>query len=644
MTTRNKLGRISLAAIVAATTVGATFAQTPSRRSDARIDIQKYTIDATVDPNAQTLRAIVKVDFTPIDDAPDMTFGLNNALELRSVVDGTGAKIDSQKSGTDMTIRLVPRQAFPKGQPASLTFDYAGKLTGAEESPVWGIKFAAIHPDYAYLMYPARWFPVYDYAVERFAADIKVTVPGGYRVAGSGVESAELGPDGVGSTKFSFVNESFPGSIAIFKGDPEMVTSGGLTQAFYFRTNAKMAPAYGAEISRAMEFFTGLFGTPPSRKLTVIETEQGSPNGYAAPGLLFLSPNTIGSAVNTRVVANQVARQWWGPLVSPATRNHLWIQNGMARYAEILYAEEVDGKAAVSNMIHDTYVEALTVQQPPVIQSARLEDYSLHNQIGDEKFKALLLAVTQKYAWKSITTDQFKAVAEEITGDNLTGFFLQWIESSGAPEFTMEYTTFRTKDGFRVNGKITQDLDLFRMPVKLRIETEGNPEEKIITVAGTSSEFALDTFGKPKEITLDPGGEVLRYDDDMRVAVAIRRGEQFVEIAEFPDAIGEYEKALQVKRNSSLAQYRLAEVYFLQNNLQQAANAFRQALSGDLVPQWVEVWSHIYIGKIFDITGDRTRAVNEYRQAVRTRDNTQGALEEAEKYLAAPFERARVAN
>ena len=56
------------------------------------------------------------------------------------------------------------------------------------------------------------------------------------------------------------------------------------------------------------------------------------------------------------------------------------------------------------------------------------------------------------------------------------------------------------------------------------------------------------------------------------------------------------------------------------------------------------VTSQDKILKIFDITGDRTRAVNEYRQAVRTRDNTQGALEEAEKYLAAPFERARVAN
>jgi hypothetical protein len=55
----------------------------------------------------------------------------------------------------------------------------------------------------------------------------------------------------------------------------------------------------------------------------------------------------------------------------------------------------------------------------------------------------------------------------------------------------------------------------------------------------------------------------------------------------------------------------------------------------------VEVWSHIKLGQIFDITGSRDRAVNEYRLAARTRDDTAGALEEAEKYLQAPYERER---
>ena len=644
---------------MAAVAAGIACAQTPVRRGDARIDVEKYTIEAEVNPTAQTLRVKAKVEFTPQDDASELIFGLNNALELHGVTDGAGEAANAQRLTQNMTVRVVPSQAFAKGKPASLTFDYAGRLTGEEESPVWGIKFAAIHPDYAYFMYPSRWFPVYDYTVDRFAMDLTVKVPAGFRVAGSGIETASQDPDGSIVVKLEFAQPSFPGSFAVLKGEPVQLSASGLSAVMYLRSGGNHAQEYASEFGRAFEYFTGVFGLAPSRKLAVVETEAGSPNGFSGPGIVFLSPSTVTAPeVNKRVVANQMARQWWGTFVSPASRNHLWIQNGLARYSELLYAEETDGKSGLNNLLRDTYVEALTVEQPPVIQAARLEDYSpeywavtaskgaatlqmLRGVLGDEKFMAVLRAIPEKYPWKSITTEQFKEVAEAVSGDNLTGFFLQWLESSGAPEFNLEFVVFRTGDGFRVNGKITQDLDLFRMPVKLRIDTEGNPEEKTVVVSGTSTEFAVDTFGKPKDVVLDPGGELLRYDDKMRVAVAIRRGEQFVEISEFLQAIKEYEKALQVKRNSSLAQFRLAEVYYLQNNLQPAVNAFREALGGDLEPSWVEVWSYIYLGKVFDITGDHDRAVNEYRKAVRTRDNTQGALEEAEKYIQTPFQRER---
>ena len=70
-------------------------------------------------------------------------------------------------------MRLSFDQPLPKGQPQTVTFFYDGRLTGQEDSPVYGIKFAAIHPDYAYLLYPARWFPVNGYTTDRFAADMQ---------------------------------------------------------------------------------------------------------------------------------------------------------------------------------------------------------------------------------------------------------------------------------------------------------------------------------------------------------------------------------------------------------------------------------------------------------------------------------------
>jgi tetratricopeptide (TPR) repeat protein len=621
-----------------------------------KIDVQSYLIDAQVDPRAQTLNATVMVRFIPLEDTSQVTFELNSALNISKVTDEDGRQVPSSRLAQDMAVKLSLPQTLKKGKVAALTFVYDGKLSGDEESPVFGIKFAAIHPEVSYLLYPSRWFPVNDYSTDRFSSDLKVTVPDGYKVVASGTESKE-GP----AFRFKYEQSSFPGSFAVVRGEAQMVAAGGIKTYFYLRESSGMAQAYGEEIGKAISFFTNLYGVPPRLSLTVVETEAGAANGYSAPGMLFLSPGGIGKQVNLKLVANQVSRQWFGTLVSPTTRNHMWLENGMARYSEMLYVENVNGAGAMDTEIHDAYVEALTVDQPPMIQAARLEDYSpeywattggkgaaviqmLRNVLGDDQFMKVLKEYPARFAWKSANTDDFHKICEEAYGQSLNWFFQQWVESSGAPEFKMEYTVFRTQKGFRVMGKISQDLDLFRMPVTLRVETEGNPEEKTIEVVGTSSEFVVETYGKPKNIVLDPKGLVLRFSTEARVAVAIRKGEQFVEIADYGAALKEYQKALDVARNSSLAHFRIGQVHFLEGNWSPAASEFRESLNGDLVPKWTEVWSHIYLGKIFDVSDQRDRALNEYRQAARTKDNTQGALDEAAKYTATKYEKQRTTN
>lgn len=645
-------------AVVCALLLPALAGPSPAQRAAGRLDVEHYVINAEIHPRTQDLTATAEVRFRAADDdARAATFQLHNALRLEKVVDESGAELPAERNAEDFTVRVSLPQLLAKGQTKTLKFSYQGALTGKEESPVWGLTFAAIRNDFAFLLYPARWFPVNDYTADRYTADLNITVPAGYQVIASGIESSEAAGPGKTTFHFRFTQPAFPGSLAVVQGEPQRVTAEGVTTTLYFRGESEaMAAAYGEAIGKVMTFLTGLFGLAPQANLTVVETDRGAPNGYAAPGLLFLSPEGIGKSVNSRLLVNQIARQWWGNLVSAATRNHLWLTNGMARYAELVWLRETSGPPAMENEVREAFVEALTVDNVPLIQSARLEDYSpefwaataakgaavlhmLRRVIGEEPFAKLLREFPEKHAWKAVFTDDFRAAAEAVSGRNLQGFFIQWIESSGAPEFKIEYTVFRTKSGFRIMGKIMQDLDTFRMPVTLKIETEGNPEEKEVEVVGPSSEFVVETFGKPKNVIIDPNNEVLRFDDAMRVKVAIRRGEQLVEIGEFAEALKEYQKALDVNRYSSLAHFRIAEVFFLQRNYQAAANEFREALNGDLEPKWTEVWSHINLGKIFDITDQRERAVNEYNLALRTKDNTQGAQEEAARYLQKPYER-----
>lgn len=622
----------------------------------AGLQVQKYTIDAEINPRTQSLVATAKIDFTPLDNISDATFELNNALNVSKAVDCSGKPLNTSRNTQDFTLHINFANALAKGQTCEIAISYDGKLTGNEDSPISGIKFAALHPDFGYLLYPARWFPVSGYTTNRFAADLHISTPADYRVIASGDLKTDTAKNGGTLFSYHYEKPSFPGSIAIVKGDGTRVSSQGITTQIYFRGDqAGFAQAYGEETGKVMTFLTSEYGLAPQANLTLVETENGAVNGYAAPGIVFLAPGSITNHVNTRVLTNQLARQWWGVLVSPASRNHIWLDNGPARYSELLYLEHTSGSGAAEGEIKSTYIEALTVKDPPVLQAARLDDYSpeywaltaakgaailnmLRSVVGDANFRKGLHAFIDQYSWQAVTSEQFRKSMEQVSNQDLRYFFIQWLESSGSPEFKLEYTVFRTQKGFRVVGKISQDLDTFRMPVQLRIDTEGNPEDKVIEVTGTSSEFSVDTFGKPRKLTLDPNHVLLRVDPSIQVAVAIKRGEQFVAIGDYANALREYQKALEVNRNSSLAHYRIGELFFKQNNFQSAANEFRAAIDGDLDPKWTEVWSHVNLGKIFDVTGQRDRAVNEYKLAIRTHDNTGGAQEEAGKYSMHPYE------
>jgi tetratricopeptide (TPR) repeat protein len=175
------------------------------------------------------------------------------------------------------------------------------------------------------------------------------------------------------------------------------------------------------------------------------------------------------------------------------------------------------------------------------------------------------------------------------------------------------------------------------MPVDIRIDTEGNPETKTIDVVGLESQFTVETFGRPKPlgIKLDPNNVILKGSTSLRSRAAIARGEDLAEQGRFYDAVAQYQRALSIQPGRPLANFRMGEAFFYQKNYTAAGNAFREALQSvpDPSEKWVEVWSHVYLGEIFDLLGQRERAVNEYSKARQTNDDTGGAQTTAERYL-----------
>ncbi len=624
-----------------------------------RLRVDDYVIDAELVPGTHHLVARARVKFTALDDLSVAVFELHNALRPTRVVDVAGRTLSAERITQDSTIHVALPAGLAKNASTVLTFDYQGALLSADDSPVQGMKLAYVGEDTSYLLYAGRWFPMDGFGTDRFTAIFNITVPAGMKVIGSGRETTSVKAAGKTTYTYTWERASFPGTIVAGAFDEIASTSSGLNVRVYFKPNHKaFAPAYADTAVKELQFFSNLYGPAPSSTLRVVELPDDTVPSAWAPEVAALAARGITERINYRLLANTVAHQWWGADVSPASKNDWWLSDGFARYSEARYVESVAGQAGLEEATKDMSVGALAYDTVPLGSAGKLDVFSpefqslvtdkggiilhmLRYVIGDAAYEKTMRAFVAQFAGKAATVEDFRKVAEQNSGTQLTWFFSQWLDSTGAPEFKNKYAVYRTPKGFRVVGEISQDLDLFRMPVELRIDTDGQTEMKRIEVVGTNSAYTVNTFGKPRRIQIDPGNRVLKNTGDLKVRTAILRGQQLVQQGDLAEALKEFQKSLDVNHNSSLAHYRIAEVFFLQRNYQAAANAYREALNGDGEPKWTEVWSHVQLGKIFDITGQRERATNEYRQALQTNDNTQGALEEARKYMQNPYQREK---
>ncbi len=679
--TKRAVGAAGLAGVLLMT--AALAAQQPQAPA-----ISGYVIDAELDPATHHLAVKAVVSFRVPESAgqedgaaenPDpVLFGLDPALQVSAVSDGTGTPLGAERTA-DGNLRVTPAAPLVRGQMENWTFTYAGTLAGgtagsgdAEASP----ERAFVGEPVSYLLDSARWFPTAAsldaFLTHRFTAWMRIRVPEGVRVFSSGGQgeakpvTLSNGRAGV-EYDFDWTRPGFPATVVAGRflgpfpagagpagGGP---AGGGKVQVWLTADHQQWGNELAQTAGREFAFFADRFGAPESGRLNVVDLPDGAPPSAWAPELAAIRGSLAGTESGARLLANTIARQWWGAEVSPRTLNDAWITNGMARYSELMFVENQSGGAAFEAAVADVAAGALAYDTVPLSSAGRLNPFSpefqsmtfekgamifhmLRWELGDAAFLATLRDALGRSAGGMIDAAALEKAAETEGRRPLTGFFTQWVDGTGAPRFTDKYAIYRlgNNKGFRVIGEIDQNLDLFRMPVELSVETDGRTETKTIEVVGPATGYVVDTFGRPLRVRVDPDGWVLQSTPELELRAAILRGQQRAGAGDLNGALAEYRKALEIDPQSSLVSFRIGEALFAQRNYQASVDAFRDALSGDGQPPWTEVWSHIQIGKIFDLTGQRDRAVNEYRLAVQTSDNSQGGVNQARMYIEKPYQ------
>lgn len=636
-----------------------------------------YDVNAALHPAEQNLTAEAKIELVAKTASRTILLELHPDLHVDAVKLATdGRKLEFQRdSFNPLDIEVTLPSMAQTGMHVTLIFDYSGAFANDDDSPTKDVRFAWIDKNSAYLLLPARWFPLTNYPSNRYTATFQITVPDSFAVTGTGQSSTPNSlpaekPGESGRSVYTFDCKDAAPVGTFVAGNLQLapVQAQGLNISVFAPPAASAtAPRYGDELANVLTYYSNEFGPLPSPSITLAQLPDGTVDSFSAPGLLLLSARDWGTTVNQNELAHLSAQQWWGNQVLPASPGDSWVTDGLAQYVAAMYIEHSQGEQGFRRELTNYAIGSVMFEgSTPIAQAQDLQPYSqqyqsivvdkgamvfhmLRTSMGDAPFNSVLHDLYSAHAEKTVSIEDFEKAAEahmppRKAGQphlNLTAFFSQWLNSTGIPEFKLEYIVYRTPKGFKVVGKVTQPLETFNMPTEIRVNTEGNPVTKTVQVIGTSTPFELETFGRPKPdgISIDPDNDILKSSPQLHVRALIARGEGLAAQGNFQEAIQQYQEALALQANNSLADFRIGESYFYQKNYSASADSFRNALDGDLDSsyKWVEVWSHIYLGKIFDLTGSRERAINEYQKAEELKDNTGGAQQEAEKYMKSPY-------
>src|SRR5581483_1497723 len=375
-------------------------------------------------PADHKLSATAQVTFTALDNTDTAIFELHGALKVEKVTTTANLPLSGER-GPNATVIVTPTTPLVKGQQYTYIFTYDGVLDGDAGSPVEGLKLAQVGDPITYLFYAGRWFPMVGYMTDRFTADIHITLPAGYKVIGSGPTNSSPATGGE-QYNFHWARPGFPGTIIAGKFSPPVAAAPNI-HVYTTDAHKQSAQDYGQTALREFAYFTSTFGVPESTQLNIVELPADTVPAAWAPEIAAVGGSHIGTGMgDARLLANTIAHQWWGSEISPATLNGA--------------IQDISAGALAYDTIPLTSAGRLAPFSPQfqsmTLDKGALVFHMLRWEVGQDSFTKILRATLSQFTDKSIKTSDFEKLAEAQSQQQLTPFYAQWLDGTGAPQFT----------------------------------------------------------------------------------------------------------------------------------------------------------------------------------------------------------------
>ncbi|MEZ5338293.1 MAG: M1 family aminopeptidase [bacterium] len=235
----------------------------------------------------------------------------------------------------------------------------------------------------------------------------------------------------------------------------------------------------------------------------------------------------------TGLIAHELAHQWWGDMVTMREWNHMWLNEGFAKYFEEVYRDWDEGDDAMRVSMdgsHRAVIRSDNRTPRPMVTDFynRTDDrnnndiytrgasvlHMLRGIIGDELFFAVLKHYGNKHRFDFAETPDLQTSVKEVTGQNLDWFFEQWVYMAGHPQLKVTQNWERERGNLALTIAQTQEVKdlvpLFRLPLQVEITTASAPHLYEIEVEQASEVFNFPVDGEPLMVIVDKGDWLLK--------------------------------------------------------------------------------------------------------------------------------------
>lgn len=417
------------------------------------IDVSAYRIKNHYDVARQALRGTTKITLTATSDLS--TFNLDFLLKVSKV------KVDNRLAGHAQSgheLAITPATPLAAGGSHRVTVKYAGR-PGTKRYAGEG-NWLANDREAVAMNQPHMatwWFPANDHPSDKALFDISTTVPTGREVIANGNLVGKKKSQR-GTTWRWRADEPMASYLAFFAAG-DFTIKKGTSHGLPWVNAVSQQLSAGAQKDSLK-----LLGRTPGI-VHALEGDLGdypfSVTGGLTTGLsvFFALENqtrptypSVG-ADNVRLVVHELAHQWFGDDVAIARWRDIWLNEGAATFMEWRYAEQHGGKSAADTMraLYDSIGGAdsfwqLSLADPgaqhifdePVYDRGGMTLQALRNRIGEEKFWLLIRTWLDTKSGGNGTSEEFEALAAQVSGQDLTGFFTAWLRTSAKPAVTAD--------------------------------------------------------------------------------------------------------------------------------------------------------------------------------------------------------------